>query len=305
MTVGSCHGSGRGRGVSSSCLFLPLLARFPSPNKVFVKIPLAEHWGCLDLSCGWRRGGGMGSGCCVWCFPPAALLLLLEEVSQLPPSLFFMSHSHETMTRPPCVDLALPRVGNSGHFWGVQSSRGSLAAELAAGHARSSGQRHAPGVPVGHDTGTGGAGRGSVLDVESVCSSVTEQKPQASSRAFARGLQRSGDTLEDAFCAGLCWGAGSLSCCFSLGARSNFCHLSMPSIPHLCKTRRRYFPRDAQQRSGLALGQGSGVAVLGVLHSVLGLPTCAPHRGVAVEVETLLWPPGSRAVPGPAPPAPT
>lgn len=39
LAVGTRHSSGPGCGVSSSCLFLPLLASFPSPNKVFVKMP--------------------------------------------------------------------------------------------------------------------------------------------------------------------------------------------------------------------------------------------------------------------------
>uniref|UniRef100_A0A8U7N5Z5 Sodium/mannose cotransporter SLC5A10 n=1 Tax=Corvus moneduloides TaxID=1196302 RepID=A0A8U7N5Z5_CORMO len=49
--VGTRHSSGPGCGVGSSCLFLPLLASFPSPNKVFVKMPqlsagdgLAQLW---------------------------------------------------------------------------------------------------------------------------------------------------------------------------------------------------------------------------------------------------------------------
>lgn len=273
----------------------------------FCEDTLTECWGCLDLSCGWRRGGGMGTGCCVWSFPPVALLLLLEEVSQLSLSLCFMSRSHETMTRPPCVGPALPRVGNSSHFWGVNHLKGVWQLSELQACACSSRQKHVPGVPEGRDAGSGdaGAGGGSMLDVELVCPSVAKQKPQASSRGFTGGAAKVRGCVGGCICARPCWGAGHLGCCFSLGTRSNFCHLPMPWFPHLCKTRRRYFPRDAQQRSGLALGQGLGMAVLGVLHSVLGLPTCAPHRGVAVEVETLLWPPGSRAAPYPAPPAPT
>lgn len=39
LAVGTRPSSGPGCGVSSSCLFLPLLASFPSPKEVFVKMP--------------------------------------------------------------------------------------------------------------------------------------------------------------------------------------------------------------------------------------------------------------------------
>lgn len=45
------------------------------------------------------------------------------------------------------------------------------------------------------------------------------------------------------------------------------------------------------------------MAVLAVLCSVLGLPVYGPHHGVAVKVETLLWPPRMRAAPCPSLPA--
>lgn len=152
----------------------------------------AKCWGWLDLSCGWGHGGGMDTACCAWSFPPVASLLLLEEVPQFPLSLCFTSHSHETVTRPPCVGPALPRVGNSGRFWDVNHLKGVWQLSELQVCAHSSGQRHAPSAPVGHDMGAGDAGAGgdNVLDMESVCPSAAKQKPQASSRGFARGAAK-------------------------------------------------------------------------------------------------------------------
>lgn len=134
---------------------------------------------------------------------------------------------------------------------GCRSSRGSLAAEPQA-CARSSGQRHDPDVPLGCDSCTRGvgAGEGSGLDMGSACP-MSKQKPQTSSRGFARGAAKVRGHVGGCICAGPCWGAGPQGCCFSLGAKSKLCHLLVPLFPHLCKTRSRSFPRDAQQRAGL------------------------------------------------------
>lgn len=216
----------------------------------------AEHWGWLDLSCGWRRGGSTGTACCAWSFAPMASVLVLEEVPQLPLSLCCTSHSHETVTRPPCVGPVLPQVGNSGHFWDVNHLEGVWQLSELQACARSSGQRHTPGIPVGRDVGAGdaGAGGGSVLDVESVCLSVAKQKPQTSSRGFAGGAAKVRECVGAFICAGLCWGTGPLGCCFSVRAKSNFCHLPVPWFPHLCKTRRRYFSPEMLSKRWFVAG---------------------------------------------------
>lgn len=90
-----------GEGVESSCLFLPLLASFPSPNKVLVNIAQ------LSTGHGWisaEGGGGMGTASCAWSSP--SLLLLLERF-QLPLSLCLASCFHKKVTRPCCVGPAL------------------------------------------------------------------------------------------------------------------------------------------------------------------------------------------------------
>lgn len=228
----------------------------------------AEHWGWLDLSCGWRRGGSTGTACCAWSFAPMASVLVLEEVPQLPLSLCCTSHSHETVTRPPCVGPVLPQVGNSGHFWDVNHLEGVWQLSELQACARSSGQRHTPGIPVGRDVGAGdaGAGGGSVLDVESVCLSVAKQKPQTSSRGFAGGPQRSGNVLEDSFvlvCAGVQdpWAAASPS-----GPKATSATCPCLGFPICAKPGGDIFPQRCSARGGLLLGQGSRMAILGLAH---------------------------------------
>lgn len=199
----------------------------------------------------------MGTACCAWSFAPMASVLVLEEVPQLPLSLCCTPHSHETVTRPPCVGPALPQVGNSGHFWDVNHLEGVWQLSELQACAHSSGQRHPPGIPVGCDAGAGdaGAGGGSVLDVGSVCLSAAKQIPQTSSRGFAGGLQRSGNVLEDSFvlvCAGVQdpWAAASPS-----GPKATSATCPCLGFPICAKQEEIFFPRDAQQEVACCWGK--------------------------------------------------
>lgn len=162
---------------------------------------------------------------------------------------------------------------------GCWSSRGGLAAEPHA-CARSSGQRHSPDVPLGCDTHTSvGAGGGSRLGMGSACPSMSKQQPQTSSRGFARGAEKVRTHIGGCVCAGPCWGAGPLGCCFSLEAKSKLCHLLVPRFPHLCKTRRRSFPRVAQQE----------LACWGKAQEWQTWRSCSPCWGCPRVLFTLGW----------------
>lgn len=87
LAVGSRHSSGRGCG---AVVPLPAPSGFVSSSKQgsCAGTP-AEHWGWLELSCEWRHGGGTGTACCAWSFPPVASLLLLCPSTEAPLSISF------------------------------------------------------------------------------------------------------------------------------------------------------------------------------------------------------------------------
>ena len=224
----------------------------------------------------------MGAACCAWSFPPVASLLLLKEVPQLPLSLCFTSHSHKTVTRPPCVGPALPRVGNGGHFWGVNLLEGVWQPSELQACARSSGQRHAPGVPVGRDAGTGdaGAGGGSVLDAELVCPSVAKQKPQASSRGLARGAAKVRGRVGGCICAGPCWGTGPRAAASPSGPKATSATCPCLSFPICAKPGGDIFPEMLSKEVACCWGEAQEWQSWG---------SCAPRWGCPRVLLTVEW----------------
>lgn len=80
------------------------------------------------------------------------------------------------------------------------------------------------------------------------------RNPKPLPGALPGGAAKVRECVGGFICAGLCWGAGPLGCCFSVRAKSNFCHLPVPWFPHLCKTRRRYFSPEMLSKRWFVAG---------------------------------------------------